>query len=162
VELDDVQVVSLHTPQALVDGVQNILPAVVVQPRKRDAEAGAFTRGELADVQWASALGGEDKGVTAARQALANMRFGLAVVYSHVNVVDPSIQDRVQDASRLAWHERPANTGDHTAQLQRAEAERGHVQASAAEGALGKVWHSGALLSSPVSRWQGIKPWWLL
>jgi hypothetical protein len=63
--------------------------------------------------------------------------FGLAVVNGDVNVVNAGIQDSVQDALGLAWPERPADARDHAAQLQRAEAECGHVKSGTSECSLG-------------------------
>ena len=45
VELDNVEVVGLQAPQALVHGVNDVLPAVIVQPGQWDTEARALDAG---------------------------------------------------------------------------------------------------------------------
>src|SRR4029453_10785651 len=128
-KLDDVQIVGLHAPQALVHGVYDVLPAVVVQTGQRDTEPRALARGKPGHVQGAAALGGKEELLTAAGDAPADVLFGFAVVHGDVNVVDTGVQDSVEDALRLAWRERPADTSDHATQLQGADAKGGHVQA---------------------------------
>src|SRR5262245_53406393 len=107
--------------------VDDVLPAVVVQAGQWRTEARALARGEAGHVQWAAALGGKIKLLTTARDASTDVHLGLTVVYGDVNVVNASVQDRVQDALGLIECERPAYARDHAAQLQRAEAEGGHV-----------------------------------
>jgi hypothetical protein len=141
VELEDVQVVGLHPPQALVDRIRDVLTAVIVQPGQRDPESRALARREPGHIQRAPALGGQEELPTAAGETAADVLLGLAVVHRDVDIVDARIQHRVQDALGLAGGERPADARDHAAQLQRAEAERGRPYAGPSEGAFGEVWH---------------------
>ena len=135
--LQDVQVVGLQAPEALVAGVHDGLTAVIVQPGQWHTEARALVRCEPAHIQRAATLGRQEELSSAVGDAPADVRFGLAVVNGNVNVIDARIQNRLQDALRLPGHERPAHTSDHAAQLQRAEAEGGHLQSGTAEGSPG-------------------------
>jgi hypothetical protein len=53
----------------------------------------------------------------AAGEAVADVHLRFAVINRDVNIVDTGIQNRMQDAFRLAGQERSTDTGDHTAQL---------------------------------------------
>ena len=94
---------------------------------------------KLAHVQWAATLGGEVKLLAAAGDAPADVRFGLTVVHGDINVVDAGVQDSVEDALGLARRQRPAHAGNHTAQLQGAEAKGGHVQSGTPKYSRGEV-----------------------
>src|SRR5262249_37860 len=65
VKLDDIQIVGLHAPQALVHGVHDVLAAIVVQARQRDTKPRALARGKLRHIQGAPALGGQEELLTA-------------------------------------------------------------------------------------------------
>jgi len=115
VKLDDVQIIGLHAPQALVHGVHDVFPAVVMQAGQGDTKPRALARGKLGHVQRAPALGGKEELLTAAGDAPADVLFGLAVVHGDINVVDAGIQDSAENTRGLAWRERPANASDHAA-----------------------------------------------
>src|SRR5262245_25182653 len=112
-----------------------------MQAGQRDTKPRALARGKLGHVQGAAALRGQEELLTAAGEAPADVRFGLTVIHGDVDVVDAGIQDSVEDTLRLVWGESPANAGDHATQLQGAEAEGGHVQASTPKYSRGEVWH---------------------
>jgi len=104
-----------------------MLAAIVVEPGQRGAVPRALARGEPTHVQRTAALGGQEELVTTVGEAAANVLFRLTVVHGNIDIVDAGIQYRLQDALGLARRERSADARDHAAQLQRAEAEGGHL-----------------------------------
>ena len=118
-------------------GVDDAVPAVVVESWHGNAEPGAFIGAESRVVQRAAALGGKVELGASVGDVLADVFLGLPVVDGDVDVVDAGVQDGVEDCRRLIGRQWASHAGDHAAQFQGAEAQGGNVEPGAAEGTCG-------------------------
>src|SRR5262245_56858296 len=112
-----------------------------MQAGQGDPKPRALARSKPGHVQRAAALRGQEKLLTAASDAPADVFFSVAVIHGDINIIDAGIQDRVENTLGLAWRERPPHAGNHAAQLQGAKAECGHAQAGTPKYSYGEVWH---------------------
>ena len=130
VELHQVEVVRLHARQALLDAAHDVL-GVKTWGKRPFARRAAGCRPGPGE---AAALRGEEVLGAPVRDVLADALLGDAVVDRRVDEVDAGVEHGVEDALGLLVGDVAA--ARRAAQLHRAVAEGGDIEAGAAERAL--------------------------